>query len=57
MTETTKFTAKNSVVMAFRVLKTDKAEIEKAARKTKQRPGVFARIGVLNETRYVLDQD
>lgn len=56
MTETTKFTAKNSVVMAFRVLKTDKARIEKAARKTKQRPGVFARIGVLNEVEYVEGQ-
>lgn len=56
MSETTKFTAKNSVVMAFRVLKTDKARIEKAARKTKQRPGVFARIGVLNEVEYVEGQ-
>ena len=56
MSETTKFTKQNSAVMAFRVLKTDKTRIEKAARKTNQRPGVFARVGVLNEVEFVENQ-
>ena len=54
--EPVKLTAHNSTVMAFRVLKTDKTRIERAARKTKQRPGVFARVGVLNEVDFVENQ-
>ena len=57
MEDAINFTKENSAVMAFRVLKTDKKRIENAAKKTAQRPGVFMRIGVLNEVKFIEDQE
>jgi hypothetical protein len=51
-----KLTAKNSVVMAYRVHNRDKKRIEAAAKKTNQAPGVFSRVGVLNEVEFVENQ-
>jgi len=56
MTEATKFTKDNSTVVSLRVFKADKKRIDLAAKKTDQAPGVFMRVGVLNEVEYVEKQ-
>jgi len=56
MADKIKMTQHNSVVMSFRIFKADKDRILKAAKNTGQAPGVFVRVGVLNEVEFVENQ-